>query len=303
MPRPIWTGSISFGLVNIPIKLYSATESHRVAFHEYEEGTGQRIRHKRVAEKSGREVPYEKIVKGFTLSKGKVVVLTDEELGAAEPHKSRTIDIEQFVELDEIDPIVWDASYYVGPDGEGAARAYALMRQAMEDRKRVAIGRFVMRTKEYLVCLRPFENALVMETMFFADEVRAIRDVPGVPKNAKVGGRELTMAGQLIDGLTHPWNPDKFIDSYRERVMKLVAKKSKGQEIDLGAEEGEPAEVVDLMAALQATLAGHKGGAGKGKGKAASHRAERPARPRATTSRATTRTRTATRGARRKTHG
>jgi DNA end-binding protein Ku len=270
--------------VNIPVKLYSATESHRVAFHEFEDGTGQRIRHKRVAEKSGREVPYQKIVKGFSMPKGKVVVLTNDEIDAAEPHKSRTVDIEQFVQLDEIDPITWDASYYVGPDGEGAARAYALLRQAMEDRKRVAIGRFVMRTKEYLVCLRPLGNALCMETMFFADEVRDINDVPGIPgntqkRNTRVGGRELAMAGQLIDGLTRPWNPSKFTDSYRDRVMKIVARKSKGQEIEPVAEGEEPAEVVDLMAALRATLDAHKGGGQKtGAGR---HRSDRPARPRA----------------------
>jgi DNA end-binding protein Ku len=258
MPRPIWSGSISFGLVNIPVKLFSATQSHRVAFHEFEEGTGQRIRHKRVAEKSGREVPYEKIVKGFSMPKGRVVVLSNDEIDAAEPHKSRTVDIEQFVQLDEIDPITWDASYYVAPDGEGAARAYALLRQAMEDRKRVAIGRFVMRTKEYLVCLRPLGHALCMETMFFADEVRDINDVAAIPKNTRVGGRELEMAGHLIDGLTRPWNPSKFTDSYRDRVMKIVAKKSKGQEIQAVAEGEEPAEVIDLMSALRATLEGNK---------------------------------------------
>src|ERR1051325_8606474 len=162
MARRVWSGSISFGLVNIPVKLYGATESHRVAFHEFEEGTGQRIHHKRVAERSGHEVPWDKIRKGFEVSKGRFVVLSDEELEAAEPEKTRTIDIEQFVKLDEIDPASWDQTYYVGPDGAAAQKAYALLRQSMADRGRVAIGRFVMRTKEYVVCIRPLENLLAL---------------------------------------------------------------------------------------------------------------------------------------------
>jgi Ku protein len=179
MPRPLWTGSIAFGLVNIPVRLYSATESHRIAFHEVEEKTGQRIKHKRVAEKSGREVPYDQIVKGFEYSKGKTVVLTDDELRAAEPERDRTITIEQFVALDEIDPISFATTYYVAPDGQAAARAYALLLQTLRDRKLVAIGRFVMRTKEYLVCLRPYQKVMALETLYFADEIRSPKSLPG----------------------------------------------------------------------------------------------------------------------------
>ncbi|HXI60415.1 MAG TPA: Ku protein [Polyangia bacterium] len=279
MPRPIWTGSISFGLVNIPIKIYGATQSQRVAFHEFDESSGQRIRLKRVAEKSGREVPWKKIVKGFELAKGKHVVLTDEELTAAAPEKSRTIEIEQFVKLDEIDPVSWDQTYFVVPDGTAAARAYALFREALAKSGRVAIGRFVMRTKEYVVCLRPFEEVLALQTMFFADEIRNPKDLADLPRKPVLQAKELALANRLIDGLSAPWDPSALRDTYRDRVMKLVAKKAKGQEIitDQPAGEGAGAgkggaKIVDLMSALKATLASNETGGG------AHRRQARPAR-------------------------
>jgi DNA end-binding protein Ku len=256
MARPIWSGSISFGLVNVPVKLYGATESHRVAFHEFEEGTGQRIHHKRVAERSGREVPWDKIRKGFEVGKGRFVVLTDEELEAAEPEKTKTIDIEQFVSLEEIDPASWAQTYYVGPDGAAAHKAYALLRQAMADKGRVAIGRFVMRTKEYVVCIRPLASALALQTMFFPDEVRSPKIVGDLPSKAAVKGRELTMAGQLIDSLTSKWDPGRYEDTHTKKVMALVRKKDQGKEIIVPeAEEADGGKVVDLMDALKATLA------------------------------------------------
>jgi DNA end-binding protein Ku len=167
MPRPTWTGSIAFGLVSIPVKLHPATESRRIAFHEMEEGSGQRIRYKRVAERSGREVPWKKIQRAFEIKKGSYVVLTDDELAAAAPTKTRAVEIEQFVDLGEIDPVSWDHSYYVVPDGSESVKAFSLLRQAMDESHRVAIGRFIMRTKEYLVCIRPFGRLMVLETMFF----------------------------------------------------------------------------------------------------------------------------------------
>jgi Ku protein len=170
MPRPLWTGSISFGLVNIPIKLVSATESHRVAFHEFEEGSGHRVRNKRVAEGSGREVPWEKIQKGFEVAKDRFVVLTDEELAAAAPERTHTIEIEHFVPLGEIDPASFDQAYFAAPDGAAADKAYVLLRDAMRDAGRVAVGRFVMRTKEYVACIRPLGQALALQTLFFAGE-------------------------------------------------------------------------------------------------------------------------------------
>jgi DNA end-binding protein Ku len=279
MARPIWSGSISFGLVNIPVKLYGATESHRVAFHEFEEGTGQRIHHKRVSERSGREVPWDKIRKGFEVSKGRFVVLTDEELQAAEPEKTRTIDIEQFVRLDEIDPASWDQTYYVGPDGAAAHKAYALLRLAMQKKGRVAIGRFVMRTKEYVTCIRPLENALALQTMFFPDEVRSPKIVGDLPSKAAIKERELHMAEQLIDSLSGKWDPSRYEDTHTKKVMALVRKKDQGKEIVVPeAEEGHGGEVVDLMEALKATLAGQ----GNGHAKSRNGKSRSEHRPRAT---------------------
>ena len=261
MARPVWSGSISFGLVNIPVRLYGATESHRVAFHEFEEGTGERIHHKRVAERSGHEVVWDKIRKGFEVAKGRFVVLSDEELQAADPEKTHTIDIEQFVTLDEIDPASWDQTYYVGPDGAAASKAYALLRQSMADKGRVAIGRFVMRTKEYVVCVRPLDNILAVETMFFPDEVRSPKIVGEVAHKVPVGSRELTLAGQLIDSLTAKWDPSRYQDTFTKRVMALVRKKDQGKEIVV-SEAGATSRgaVVDLMDALKATLAGKSNG-------------------------------------------
>ena len=257
MARSIWSGSISFGLVNIPINLFSATESHRVGFHEVEHGTTSRIRYKRVSEASGREVPWEKIDKAFEVRKGRYVILSDEELQAAEPHKSHTVEVERFVPLGEIDPVNWDQTYYVAPDGEAAAKAYGLLRQAMEKQGRVAIGRFVMRTKEYVVCVRPFGDGLALHTMYFPDEVRRIDDLE-IPRKAHVGKHELALAEQLITSLSASWDPREYKDTFREKVMELVHRKDKGEEIAPSGDEsteGGQGKVIDLMAALKATLA------------------------------------------------
>jgi DNA end-binding protein Ku len=255
MARPVWTGSISFGLVNIPIKVFAATESHRVGFREFERGTGQRIRHKRVAEGSGHEVPWDKIQKGFAIGKNRFVVLTDEELEAAEPRRTHTIDIRQFVALAEIDPVTWDQSYYVAPDGEAAAKAYVLLREAMKKEERVAIGMFVMRTKEFVACLRPMERILALHTMFFADEVRAASDVVSLPSRAAPTAGELAMARKLVGSLAGKWNPRAFEDTFRKSVLALAEKKDRGEVIETGGQEAaQPSRVLDLMSALKATL-------------------------------------------------
>jgi DNA end-binding protein Ku len=271
--RALWTGAISFGLVNIPVRLYSATVSHDVAFHQFEEKTGRRIHVKRVAERSGREVPYQKIVKGYEVSKGKVVLIEPKELEALEPKKTRTIELEQFVDMREIDPLYWDQTYYLGPeDHPGARKSYELLRKAMADLERVGVGRFVMRTKEYLTTIRPLGPGLALETMFFADEIRDIEEVVGPAKKVAVAPRELEMAKQLIKSLEDKWNPRKFEDTYRDRVMGLIHKKARGEEI-VREEEPEPSgQVIDLMEALKASL----GKAGKGARSAAA--AERPKR-------------------------
>jgi DNA end-binding protein Ku len=253
MPRPAWTGSISFGLVNVPIKLYAAIESHRVAFHELEQGTGERIRYKRIAEGSGHEVPWKNVQKGFEIGKDRFVVLTDEELEAAAPERTHTVDIEQFVPLDEIDPVTWNQGYYVAPDGPGAAKAYVLLRDAMRKEERVAIGRFVMRTKGYVVCIRPLEDALALHTMFFADEVRDAKDVVKLPRSASTSSRELALAAKLVASLAGSWDPQSYQDTFKRSVLELVKKKEHGAIIETAG--ARPAAIPDLMEALKATLA------------------------------------------------
>src|SRR5687767_139411 len=220
MPRSIWTGSISFGLVNIPVRLYTATQSHDIGFHQFQRGTGQRVRYKRVAERTGREVEFQDIVKGYELKKGRFVMIEPDELEAAEPKKTRTIEIEEFVVLDEIDPIVWDHTYFVAPDDSAASqKAYALLRAAMEETGKVGIGRFVMREKEYLVTVRPLAKGLALETMYFADEIRKQDEVPNLPARRELPRKELELAKQLIGSLTGTWEHRRYKDTFRDRVM------------------------------------------------------------------------------------
>jgi DNA end-binding protein Ku len=252
MPRSIWNGALSFGLVNVPVQLFSAIEQKDISFHEFQAGTGARIKHKRVSEKSGREVDYSDIEKGYETSRGKYVMLTREELESVEPGRSRTIDIEDFVELAEIDPIYFDKPYYVAPQ-KGSEKPYALLRTALEDSERVAIARFVMRTKQYLAAIRVADDIMLLETLYFADEVRDTKSL-NIPRRSKVPDRELRIAQQLIDSMTVAWKPEKYKDTYRERVLDLVRRKGKGQEIDIEPREPEGAQVVDLVEALQRSL-------------------------------------------------
>jgi DNA end-binding protein Ku len=254
--RSIWTGAISFGLVNIPVRLHTATKTHDIAFHQVEEKTGKRIHYKRMAEGSTREIPYQQIAKGYEVSKGKTVVIEPEELAAIEPKKTRTIEIEEFVKLEEIDPAYWDQTYYVAPeDRAGAPKSYALMRRAMEETGRVGIGRFVMRTKEYLVTVRPFGPGMALETMFYEDEIRDVDAlIPSAIKKTAIRPRELALAKQLIEAQEGHFQPSKFKDSYRERVLDVIRKKGRGVEIPHEAPSEEPGQVVDLMEALKASL-------------------------------------------------
>jgi DNA end-binding protein Ku len=255
MPRAIWSGSISFGLVNVPIKLHSATEEKDVHFHQFAEKTGDRIKNKRVSEKTGREVDFKNIVKGYEVKKGEYVIVTPEELESVDPGPRRTIEIEDFVDLDEIDPIFYEKTYYVAPDrGDGARHAYALLREAMRKSNKVAIGRFVMRTKQYLVAIRPMdkEDVLAMSTLYFGDEIRPAKDLD-VPGKLKIAPREMDIAQRLIDSLTADWKPEKYADTYREKVLKLVKDKAKGKDIVVDEPE-ERAPVTDLLAALEASV-------------------------------------------------
>jgi DNA end-binding protein Ku len=252
MPRAIWSGSISFGLVNVPVGLYSATESKDVRFHEFEGGSGRRIRHERVAEGTDKEVDYDDIVKGYEVADDKYVMLTKEELESVEPGRSRSIDVESFVSLGEIDPVYYEKSYYLAPKA-GGEKAYALLRAAMEHSERVAIGRFVMRSKQHLAAIRPSGPVLILETLFFGDEVRSPGDLD-LPKRTKPPERELRIAEQLIDALTVDFDPSSYTDTYRDRVLDLIETKAKGEEIVAERKDKPAAPVTDLMAALEASL-------------------------------------------------
>ena len=262
MPRSIWSGAISFGLVNVPVKLYSAVSRKTVRFHQLSRETGNRISQRRVDPQTGDEVAYEDIVKGYELTKDHYVVITPEELDALDPEKTRTIDIEDFVDLEDIDPIYYDHPYYLVPD-TGAAKAYGLLLNAMRESGKVAIAKVVLRSKEQLVAIRPQDDLLMMETMIFADEVVSHDSIDELPaaKDLKASSRELKMAQQLIDSLSTDWEPDKYRDEYREKVLELVERKAAGEEIAVAPEAPEPARVPDLMAALEASLAAVRGDA------------------------------------------
>ena len=256
MPRTIWKGALSFGLVNIPVGLFPATSDKSVHFNQFEEGTSDRIRYKKVNERTGNEVPPDRIVRGFDLGGGEYVILTDEELESAEPKKSRQIEISDFVPLTEIDPVYFRASYYLAPEGAGADKAYALLRKAMVDSGRIGIATMVMRNKEYLVAIRPEEEALALHTMYFADEVRMPgRELPELPDTGDVTERELSMAQLLIESMESEWDPERFHDTHREKVEALVEEKRAGHEIVLQDDYEAPANVVDLMEALNASVA------------------------------------------------
>jgi DNA end-binding protein Ku len=260
MARAIWSGAISFGLVAVPVKLYPATEQKDIQFHQFKEGTDQRIKYKRVAERSGREVDYEDIVKGYEVEKGKFIIVTPEELGGVAPEKTRTIEIEDFVELGQIDPIYYEKTYYLAPQGDvGAEKAYALLLRAMQSEEMVAIGRFVMRTKEYLAAIRPKDGVLVLETMFFPDEIRTTEEVENVPVRRQANDREMKMARQLIGSLATDWKPNKYHDEYRARVLKLIRDKAKGKEVVL-PDAPTPTRVADLMDALKQSIEATKQG-------------------------------------------
>jgi DNA end-binding protein Ku len=259
MARSIWRGAISFGLVNVPVKLYSAVSKKTVRFNQLHEKDNSRIQLKRFCADEEQEVPYEEIVKGYEISPGRYVVVTPEELDNLDPKKTRTIDIEDFVDLDEIDPLFYEHPYYLAPD-TGAAKPYKLLLEALKETNKVAIARVVIRTKEYLTAIRPAGDVLTMETMLFADELIDPSDLDELPDaDVKATKREVDMARQLIESLATGFEPAKYRDEYRERVLELIEQKASGQEIAVAAEPEEPAAVPDLMAALEASLAAAKG--------------------------------------------
>ena len=259
MARAIWSGSISFGLINVPVKVYSAISRKTVRFHQLHDKDGVPIRQKRVCPKDKKEVAYEHIVKGYEIAKDKYVVVTPEELEAIDPKRTRTIDIQDFVDLDEIDPVYYDHPYYLAPD-KGAGKAYRLLQQAMEDAGKVAIARVVIRTKEYLAAIRPTEGALTMTTMVFGDEVVPPKNIDELPaRNGEASPKEVEMARRLIESLSVEFDPGRYHDEYRERVLELIERKAAGEEISIQEPEEDRGAPPDLMAALEASLAEARG--------------------------------------------
>jgi DNA end-binding protein Ku len=259
------------------VKLYSAVSRKTVRFNQLNSETGNRIQQKRVDPETGEDVPYEQIVKGFELTKDRYVVVTPDELDALEPERTRTIQIEDFVDLPDIDPIYYDHPYYLVPD-KGAAKAYGLLLNAMEASDKGAIARVVIRSKEALVAIRPAGDLLMMETMIFHDEVVPHDELDDLPesKELKVSDREVKMAQQLIDSLSGEFEPEKYRDEYRDKVLDLIERKASGEDIVVQPEAPAPAEVPDLMAALEASLAAVKddGGDAKKPAKKSSSRAK-----------------------------
>jgi len=259
MPRAIWTGAISFGLVNVPVKLYSATSPKTVRFHQLSSKTGARIRQKRVDPSTDEEVPFEEIVKGYEITPDHYVLIGPEELEALDPKATKTIDVEDFVDLAEIDPIYYDHSYYLAPS-TGGAKAYRLLLDAMRDTGKVGIGLVVLRSKQQLCALRPTGDVLTLSTMLFGDEVLPpdrLDELDAIG-DAEASPRELKMAEQLIESLSTEFDPSKYHDEYRDRVLELIERKAAGEEIAVQPEAEEPEAAPDLMAALEASLAALK---------------------------------------------
>ncbi len=260
MARSLWTGSLSFGLVNVPVRLFSAVRDQGVHFNQLHEKDGVPIETRRVCSKEGKEVPYDEIVAGYEIEDGKWVTLTDEELAAAEPRKTKTIDIEEFVDLAEVDPIYFDHPYFlVPPGGEGAARAYRLLAEVMDRTDKVALGRFVLRTKEYLVALRVIDGALALTTMLFHDEVRPMKGIgPGKAKKTAPSKKQVDAAVDVIEAMARKFDPKRYDDRHRKRLEKIIRDKKKGRKIKVPDQQDEPKAVPDLMAALEESLANAK---------------------------------------------
>jgi DNA end-binding protein Ku len=255
MARSMWKGAISFGLVTIPVAVYPATEEKTLRFNQLHDEDLGRVRQKRFCEKDGEEVTFDHIVKGYEYEKDHYVVLTDDDFDAVPVESSRAIDIVQFVDLDEIDPVLYKKSYYLIPDKTGA-KAYALLREALSQDQKVGIAKVSFRDKEHLAALRFRDNAFVLETMFWPDEIREA-EFGDVDVDVDVRPQELQMARQLIENLTSDWAPDQYTDDYRDALLKIVEAKISGEEIEIAAPE-PAAKVVDLMEALKASVAAAK---------------------------------------------
>jgi DNA end-binding protein Ku len=261
MARAIWSGSISFGLVNVPVKAYTAVRDHEVRFHQLQKRTGSRIRNKRVSEKTGKEVASDDIELGYEVSKGRYVTFDPDERDELRPRSTRTIDIADFVDLDEIDPIYYERTYWLAPSDDSAGRPYQLLLAAMEGKNRVGIGAVVMRRKQYLAAIRPLDGALAMSTMRFADEVVDKSSIDQVPsRRSKPDKKQLRLAEDIIESLASDWKPKQYHDTYTEELRRLIKRRSQGKEAVVEEPPAEMAEVVDLMSALEASVNAAKQG-------------------------------------------
>ena len=272
--RTLWRGAISFGLVSIPIRVYTATEEKTLRFNQLHEKDHGRIKYKRVCSQDGEEVPFDEIVKGYEYEKDRYVILTDEELDSVPVESTRTIDIAQFVDRSEIDPIYYKKTYYLGPE-EAGVKAYQLLRDALREGDRVGIAKVSFRDKEHLAAVRLMDDVLVLDTMFWPDEVREA-EFPELEKKPKVSDKELQMATSLIENLTEPFKPEAYADEYREALLDIVEKKVEGEEIEV-IEAPEPTKVVDLMEALKASVEKTKKPAAKSSAKKSASRGRKKA--------------------------
>ncbi|MDQ3404987.1 MAG: Ku protein [Actinomycetota bacterium] len=259
MARPIWHGAINFGLVTVPVELYGATEDHTISFRQFERGTSDRIRYKRVNERTGKEVAFSDIVKGAEIGGGEYVIIEPEELDQIAPGRSRTIDIAAFVDIDEIDPIHYQRTYWLAPAKEEYGKAYSLLLQAMRKSNRAGIATFVMRGKEYLTAVRAGDDLLILTTLLFADDIRdPAKELKSMPEIASARGKELDMATSLIDSMTEDWKPDAYQDTYTQRVEQLIEDKKEGREVVAESEPSSPTKVVDLFDALAKSVESRK---------------------------------------------
>jgi DNA end-binding protein Ku len=258
MPRPLWTGSLSFGLVNVPVVLFSGVRDKDLHFRQLHAKDHKPVEIHRFCSEEDVEVPYEEIASGYETDDDELIVLTDAELATAAPRRTRTIDIEAFVDVEGVDPIYFDHPYVLMPagDADGTLRAYRLLLEVMQRTERAALGRFVLRTKEYLTLIRARDERLVLTTLLWHDEVRAAKDVPTPTKRDKPAKKEIDGAVALIDALSCPWDPSRYEDEYEKRLKKIIRAKSNGGTIELPEEEKEePSPIPDLMAALEESLA------------------------------------------------
>ncbi|WP_405888137.1 Ku protein [Streptomyces longwoodensis] len=261
MARAIWTGVITFGLVTVPVGLYTATQDHAVHFHQLQRGTSDRVRNKRVNERTGDEVDSKDVVKGYEIDDGQYVVVEPDELDEIAPGRSKTIDISDFVDLDRIEPVYFDRTYYIAPRGKEYTEVYELLRAALAEADKVGIATFVMRNKQYLTALRAEDSVLVLQTLHWADEVRDPgQELPELPTSRAGRGKQMDMALQLVDALSTDWEPSRYRDTYQEKVRELVRAKAEGEEITGGEEPPQATNVIDLMQVLEGSLESARSG-------------------------------------------